>query len=91
MSKRLPAMWETQVPSLGWEEPLEKEMATRSSILAWRIPWSEEPGGLQSKGLQESGMTQRVSTHEICAFISSCQTQDWGKDVTIKKEKGVPS
>ena len=50
--KRLPAMRETQVRSLGWEDPLEKEMATHSSILAWRIPWTEEPGGLQSTGLQ---------------------------------------
>ena len=45
MVKRLPAMQETWVPSLGREDPLEKEMATRSSILAWRIPWMEEPGG----------------------------------------------
>ena len=43
---------ETQVQSLGWEDPLEKEMATHSSILAWRIPWIEEPGGLQSMGSQ---------------------------------------
>ena len=46
--KRLPAMRETQVRSLGWEDPLEKEMATHSSILAWRIPWMEETGRLQS-------------------------------------------
>ena len=45
-------MWETQVQFLGWEDPLEEEMATHSSILAWRIPWSEEPGGLQSMGSQ---------------------------------------
>ena len=44
--KNLPAMQETWVPFLGWEDPLEKEMATHSSILAWRIPWTEEPGGL---------------------------------------------
>ena len=50
MVKRLPAMLETQVRSLGWEDPLEKDMATHSSILAWRIPWIEEPGGLQSMG-----------------------------------------
>ena len=50
--KRLPATWETWVRSLGREDPLEKEMATHSSILAWRIPWIEEPGGLQSMGLQ---------------------------------------
>ena len=47
-----PAMWETWVRFLGWEDPLEKEMATHNSILAWRIPWTEEPGGLQSMGLQ---------------------------------------
>ena len=50
--KRLPPMWETWVRSLGREDPLEKEMATHSSILAWRIPWTEEPGGLQSTGSQ---------------------------------------
>ena len=48
MVKNLPAMWEMQVQSLGREDPLEKGMATHSSILAWRIPWTEEPGGLQS-------------------------------------------
>ena len=53
--KRLPAMQETRVQSLGWEDPLEKEMATHSSILAWRIPWTEEPGGLQSMGSQRVG------------------------------------
>ena len=46
--KNLPAIQETQVGSLGREDPLEKEMATHSSILAWRIPWTEEPGGMQS-------------------------------------------
>ena len=46
--KESTAMLETQVPSLGWEDPLEKEMATHSSILAWRLPWTEEPGGVQS-------------------------------------------
>ena len=48
MVKNLPAMQETQVLSLGWEDPLKKGMATHSSILAWIIPWTEEPGGLQS-------------------------------------------
>ena len=52
---RLPAMRETWIQSLGWEDPLEKEMATHSSILAWRIPWTEEPAGLQSTGLQRVG------------------------------------
>ena len=61
--KRLPAMWETWVPSLGQEDPLEKEMATRSSILAWRIPWMEELGGLQSMGRKESDTTERLHFH----------------------------
>ena len=52
--KDLPGMWETQVPSLSWEDPLEEEMATHSSILAWRIPWMEESGGLQSMESQKS-------------------------------------
>ena len=53
--KSLPAMQETQVQSLGWEDPLEKEMATHSSILAWKIPLMEEPGGLQSMRSQRVG------------------------------------
>ena len=53
--KHLPAMRETWVRSLGWEDPLEKEKATHSSILAWRIPWTEEPGRLQSMGSQRVG------------------------------------
>ena len=56
--KRLPAMQETWVQSLGREDPLEKEMATHASILAWRIPWMEELGGLQSMGRKESDMTE---------------------------------
>ena len=55
MIKNLPAMQETWVQSLGQEDPLEKEMATHSSILAWKIPWTEEPGGLQSIGSQRVG------------------------------------
>ena len=55
--KNLPAIQETRIQSLGREDPLEKEMATHSSILAWRISWTEEPGRLQSMGLQELDMT----------------------------------
>ena len=55
MVKSLPAVWETQVQYLGQEDLLEKEMATHSSILAWKIPWMEEPGRLQSMGLQRLG------------------------------------
>jgi len=53
--KNPPAKQEMRVPSLGWKDPLKKEMATHSSILAWRIPWTEEPGGLQSKRSQRAG------------------------------------
>ena len=53
--KRLPAMRETWVQSLGWEDPLEKEMATHSSTLAWKTPWMEKPDMLQSMGLQRVG------------------------------------
>ena len=56
MVKHLPAMWETWVQSLGQEDPLEKEMATHSSTFAWKIPWTEEPGRLQSMGLQRVGL-----------------------------------
>ena len=52
MVKNLPAMQETWIQSLGWEDALEEGMATHSSILAWRIPWTEKPGGLQCMGLQ---------------------------------------
>ena len=55
MVKSLLAVWETRVRFLGWEDPLEKEMATHSSILAWKIPWMEEPGRLQSTGSQRVG------------------------------------
>ena len=54
LAKNLPAVQETRVRSLGWEDPLEKEMATHSRILAWKISWTEESGGLQSMGVMKS-------------------------------------
>ena len=60
-------MQETQVQSLDWEDGLEKEMATHSSVLAWRISWTEEPGGLQSMGFKESHMTE-ATEHARAAF-----------------------
>ena len=63
MLKRLPPTRETGVRSLGWEDPLEKEMATHSSILAWRISWMEEPGRLQSKGSQRVRLHWATSLH----------------------------
>ena len=62
MIKHLPAMSETRVRSLGWEDPLENGLATRSSILAWEIPLTEEPGGLQSMGLQRVGHNWATDT-----------------------------
>ena len=61
--KHLSTMWETRVWSLGWEDPLEKEMAIHSSTLAWKIPWTEEPGRLQSMGREESDTTERLHVH----------------------------
>ena len=66
MVKNPPVSAETQetwVRSLDWEDSLEEEMATHSSILAWEIPWTEEPGGLQSMGSQRVGHTERLSSH----------------------------
>ena len=66
--KRLPAMQETWVRSLCCEAPLEKEIATHSSILAWRIPWTEEPGGLQSMGSQRVRQDSATNTHTHYTF-----------------------
>ena len=63
MVKNLPAMQGTLVQLLGQEDPLEKEIATHSSILAWRIPWTEEPGGLESTGLQKSDTTEQLNSN----------------------------
>ena len=71
MVKNLPAMQETWVRSLGQKDLLEKAMATHSSILAWRIPWTEEPGRLQSEGLQKGDTPERLSTAQhICVCVS---------------------
>ena len=67
--KRLPAVQETWVWFLGWEDPLEKEMATHSSIHAWRIPWTEEPGRLQSMGLQRVGHDWATSLSFFFSFF----------------------
>ena len=66
MVKNLPAVQETQVPFLGQEDPPEKGMATHSSILVWRIPWTEEPGGLQPMGLQRAtNMTEALTNNNL--------------------------
>ena len=91
--KRLPAIWETWVQSLGREDPLEKEMATHSSILAWRIPWTEELGELQSTGRKELDTTERLHFHfqvQIVNIFSSTQmkyAQQFTKYQVIKKSQ----
>ena len=77
MVKNLSAVQETQVLSLGWEDLLEKGMFTHSSILAWRIPWTEEPGRIQSMGPQSQTRLKRLSTH-------ACKT-------IRERERGVKS
>ena len=77
--KNLPAVWETQVQSLGWEDPLEKAMATHSSIPAWKIPWMEEPGRLQSMGSQRVRQDWVTSlSFPIMALTPSLIAQFWG-------------
>ena len=73
--KNLPAVWETRVPSLGWEDPLEKGRATHSSILAWKIPWIEEPGGYSPWGCEESDTTEHP-THPASDGDSTLQTRN---------------
>ena len=70
--KRLPAMRETRVQSLGQEDPLEKEMATHSSILAWRIPWMEEPGRLQSTGSQSRTRLSDFTFFSLLPYVYVC-------------------
>ena len=67
--KCLPTMWETQVQSLGREDLLEKEMATYSGTLAWKIPWTEEPGRLQFMGRKESDTTERLHFHFMAKWV----------------------
>jgi len=89
--EHLPAMWETWVWSLGWEDPLEKEMATHSSILAWRIPWTEEPGRLQPTGSQRVGHDWATSLHFTMGPIPwPPDSKNWliGKDPNVGKDWG---
>ena len=73
MIKNLPTMQETWIQSLDWEDALEKEMATHSSILTWEIPWTGEPGGLQSMGSQRD-MTEQLKTNNITDSLG-CTTK----------------
>ena len=83
--KNLPAMWETWVQCLGWKDPLEKEMATHSSILAWRTPRTEEPGGLQSMGSQRVGQDWGVLC--LCLWASRCPAQSQSSIPAQKEDK----
>ena len=76
MVKRLPAMWETWVRSLGWKDPREKEMATHSSTLARKIPWTEEPGGLQSMGSQRVGHDRATSLSQPFPFYRGLRLRE---------------
>ena len=88
MVKNPPAMGETRVQSLGWEDPLEKEMATHSSNLAWETPWTEEPGGPQSMSLKELDLTERLTRfilHKVlslvpCAIAGMCRASQVAQD-----------
>ena len=90
MVKNLPAMRETPVGSLGWEDPLEKGMATHSSILAWRIPWTEEPGGLQSMESYRvrHDWGQTLSLFSIAGSVGSIPGQ--GTKILLAPRHGPP-
>ena len=77
--KRLPTMQETQVQSLGWEDPLEKEMITHSSTLAWRIPWTDKPGR------QQSMRSKELDTTEQLHFIKVRKETEKASDIDIKR------
>ena len=85
--KRLLTMWETWVRSLGWEDPLEKEMATHSSTLAWKIPWTEEPGKLQSMGSQRVGHNCATSLTQLLHYPD----QSLGREDPLEKGMATPS
>ena len=90
MVRNLPAMQDTQVWFLGQEDPLEKGMATYSSILAWRIPWAEEPGQLQSMGLQRVGHNWVTNTHilhphNVTCFFPNVQNKKYLSSVVLSR------
>ena len=83
MVKNLPATWETQVQSLGWKDPLEEEMSTHSSILAWEIPWTDFHGGLQSMRLQKSWDTTEHAVSCSCMVVTNYRKFSGLKQVFI--------
>ena len=90
MVKNPPAMLETRVQSLGWEDPLEKGKATHSSTLAWRIPWTEEPGGLQSMRSQRAGhdgATKRSTYADHVRLVTVTASREAGRETEIGMER----
>ena len=82
----LPSMQETQVRSLSWKDPLEEKMATHSSILAWRIPWTEEPGRLQSMGLQRVGYDWATNTLVSCTWYDFQMCLIWFSGISAPQD-----
>ena len=76
MVKNLPAVQETWVQSLGWEDPLEKGMATHSSVLTWRSPWTEETGGYSLWGCKGLDMTERLTVSPFTLYLSQAESQE---------------
>ena len=99
--KRLPTMRETQVRSLGWEDPLEEEMAIHSSTIAWKIPWTEEPGRLQSMDLQRVGHDWATSFNNWASLVAQTvkclpsMQETWvrflGREDPLEKEMAIHS
>ena len=83
-------MQKTQVLSLGWEDPLEKDMATHSSILAWRIPWTEEPDGLQSTGLQKSRTLSSIQSLSRVRLFVTPWIAAWQASLSITNSRSSP-
>ena len=86
MVKRLPTIWETRVRSLGQEDPLEKNMATHSSILAWEIPWTEKPDRLQSMGLQRVGHDWATSLQDTIQYYFQFESIFRKKNNNLQKD-----
>ena len=85
--KNLPAVQETQVQTLGWEDPMEKEMATHSSSLAWKISWTVEPGGLQSMGSQRVGCDSATNTYSYLWKYQTTWPASWETYMQVTKQQ----
>ena len=86
MVKCLSTLWETRVRSLGWEDPLEREMAIHSRTIAWEIPWTEEPGRLQSMGSQRVGHDWATSLYTISTLMAESEEELKSLLIKVKEE-----